>query len=143
VDWWLLEAGPYHKGVQRMMEDLNRLYKEEPALFESDYDYDGFWWIDCGDAENSVLSFVRQNRDRSNQLAVILNLTPVLRSNYRLGLPREGVWKELFNSDCESYGGSNQGNLGQVVATGEPMHNQAQSASITLPPMGIVVFKPA
>jgi 1,4-alpha-glucan branching enzyme len=143
VDWWLLEAGPYHKGIQRMMEDLNRLYKEVPALWESDYDHDGFWWIDCGDAENSVLSFVRQNRDCSSQLAIILNLTPVLRSSYRIGLPRPGVWKERFNSDCESYGGSNQGNLGQVTTTEDPMHNQPQSASITLPPMGIVVFKPA
>jgi 1,4-alpha-glucan branching enzyme len=143
VGWWLLEAGPYHKGLQRMIEDLNRLYQEDPALWESDYDHDGFWWIDCGDAENSVLSFVRQNRDRTNQLAVILNLTPVLRTNYRLGLPRAGVWKEVFNSDFEAYGGSNQGNLGQVVTTEDPMHNQPQSAPITLPPLGVVAFRPA
>ena len=142
VQWWLLEAGPYHQGVQKMMEDLNRLYVQEPALWESDYDYDGFWWIDCSDAESSVLSFVRQNRDRSSQIAVVLNLTPVLRSNYRLGLPKLGPWKEVFNSDCEFYGGSNQGNWGQVIATEDPMHNQQQSAPLTLPPMGIVAFKP-
>jgi 1,4-alpha-glucan branching enzyme len=142
VEWWLLEAGPYHKGVQRMMEDLNRLYREEPALWETDYDYDGFWWIDCGDAENSVLSFMRQSRDHSQRLAVILNLTPVLRDNYRIGLTKAGPWKEVFNSDCESYGGSNQGNLGRVIATEHPMHNQQHSAPITLPPLGIVVFKP-
>ena len=142
IQWWLLEAGPYHKGVQKMMEDLNRLYLQEPALWESDYDYDGFWWIDCSDAESSVLSFVRQNRDRSSQIAVILNLTPVLRSNYRLGLPKPGPWKEVFNSDCEFYGGSNEGNWGQVIATEHPMHNQQQSAPLTLPPMGIVAFKP-
>jgi 1,4-alpha-glucan branching enzyme len=142
VEWWLLEAGPYHQGVQRMMEALNRLYKQESALWETDYDHDGFWWIDCGDAENSVLSFMRQNRDRSSQLAVILNLTPVVRGSYRIGLPRAGVWKEVFNSDCESFGGSNQGNLGQVMATEGPMHNQPFSAPFNLPPLGVVAFKP-
>jgi 1,4-alpha-glucan branching enzyme len=142
VEWWLLEAGPYHKGIQRMMEDLNRLYKQEPALWETDYDHDGFWWIDCGDAENSILSFMRQSRDRSSMIAVILNLTPVVRANYRIGLPKLGIWKEAFNSDCEFYAGSNQGNLGQVVATPDPMHGQPQSAAITLPPLGIVAFKP-
>jgi 1,4-alpha-glucan branching enzyme len=142
VEWWLLEAGPYHAGVQRMMEDLNKLYQSERALWESDYDYDGFYWIDCGDGENSVLSFVRQNRDRSSTLAVILNLTPVVRPNYRIGLPKSGVWKEVFNSDCEIYGGGNQGNMGQIMATDSPMHNQQHSASMTLPPIGMVVFKP-
>ena len=143
VQWWLLEAGPYHAGIQRMLEDLNRLYKQESALWETDYDYDGFWWIDCGDAENSVLSFMRQSKDRSSQLAIILNLTPVVRGNYRIGLPRAGAWKEVFNSDCDIYGGGNQGNLGQVIADGYPMHNQQQSAPINLPPNGVVAFKPA
>ncbi|HTG44777.1 MAG TPA: 1,4-alpha-glucan branching enzyme, partial [Verrucomicrobiae bacterium] len=143
LDWWLLQAGPYHAGVQRMMEELNEVYKRERALWESDYDHDGFYWVDCNDAENSVLSFVRQNRDRSNQVAVILNLTPVLRHGYRIGLPQPGRWDEVFNSDCEAYGGSNQGNLGQVITTGDPMHNHPQSAPITLPPLGVVAFRPA
>ena len=142
VEWWLLEAGPYHAGVQRMIEDLNKLYLREPALFESDYDHEGFYWIDCGDSDNCVLSFVRQNRDGTSRLAIILNLTPVLRSNYRIGLPAEGAWKEVFNSDCEHYAGSNQGNMGQVIATAHPMHNQQQSAPFTLPPMSAIVFKP-
>jgi len=85
---------------------------------------------------------MRQSRDHSQRLAVILNLTPVLRENYRIGLTKAGPWKEVFNSDCESYGGSNQGNLGRVIATEHPMHNQQHSAPITLPPLGIVVFKP-
>src|SRR5207253_2078996 len=92
VEWWLLEAGPYHRGVQRMMEDLNAIYRREAGLWETDYDYEGFFWIDCGDAENSVLSFVRQNRDRTSQIAIILNLTPVLRGGYRIGLPKLGAW---------------------------------------------------
>ncbi len=143
VEWWLLNAGPYHRGVQRMMEDLNRVYRENPGLFEGDYDYEGFYWIDCGDAENSVLSFVRQKKDGSGQVAVILNLTPVVRSGYRIGLPKLGAWKEIFNSDCEIYGGGNQGNMGEVIATEVPMHNQPQSAPITLPPLGVVAFRPA
>jgi 1,4-alpha-glucan branching enzyme len=143
VEWWLLNAGPYHRGVQRMMEDLNRVYREEPGLWQADYDYEGFYWLDCGDAANSVLSFVRQKRDGSGPIAIIFNLTPVLRNDYRIGLPRLGAWKEIFNSDCEIYGGGNQGNLGEVLATEVPMHNQAQSAPITLPPLGVVAFRPA
>jgi 1,4-alpha-glucan branching enzyme len=142
VEWWLLEAGPYHIGLQRMVAALNQLYLAEPALWEGDYDHEGFWWIDCSDAENSVLSFMRQNRDLTRQVAVIVNLTPVVRASYRIGLPKPGPWHELFNSDCESFGGGNQGNLGQVIATELPMHNQPFSAPIHLPPLGVVVFKP-
>src|SRR5436305_7263328 len=83
LDWWLLEAGPYHRGVQRFVEDLNRLYTAEPGLWESDYDLNGFNWIDCADHNNSVLSFGRQNQDHSSQLVVILNLTQVPRSRFR------------------------------------------------------------
>ena len=143
LDWWLLESGPYHSGLQRMMQELNRVYQEQPALWESDYDHEGFYWIDCSDHESCVLSFVRQTRDRRDLVAVILNFTPVLRTDYRLGLPREGVWRELFNSDAANYGGSNQGNLGQVVAEAEPRHNQGFSASLTLPPQSAVALKPA
>lgn len=141
MDWWLLEAGPFHRGLQRMLEDLNRLYRTEPGLWETDYDHEGFYWIDCSDAENSVLSFVRQSRDRKSQVAVIMNLTPVLRAGYRIGLPQRGFWKEVFNSDCEAYGGGNQGNMGEVVAGEVPMHGHPQSASIVLPPLGVVAFR--
>jgi 1,4-alpha-glucan branching enzyme len=126
-----------------MMEDLNKLYQSQPGLWESDYEHEGFYWIDCGDAENSVLSFVRQKRDGSAAIAVIMNLTPVLRSDYRIGLPKLGPWKEIFNTDCDLYGGSNQGNMGQVLATDVPIHNQRQSAPITLPPLAIVAFQAA
>jgi 1,4-alpha-glucan branching enzyme len=142
VEWWLLDAGPYHRGMQRMIEDLNRLYLQEPALWESDHDHEGFYWLDCSDAESSVLSFVRQNKDRSSQLAVILNFTPVVRAPYRIGLPHACVWKEVFNSDAEIYGGTNQGNWGGVTAGNFPFHAQAHSAVVTLPPLGVVVFKP-
>ncbi len=91
LDWWLLDAGPFHRGTQKFLEDLNHLYKNSPALWQADYDGAGFQWIDCTDRENSVLSFLRQTTDGKNQTVVILNLTPVPRPNYRIGLPRRQV----------------------------------------------------
>ncbi len=140
LDWWLLEQGPYHPGLQRFVEDLNKFYRKEEALWDGDYDLKGFYWIDCSDADNSVLSFVRQNVDCTRQVAVIMNLTPVLRSNYRVGLPKPGLWKEVLNSDAGIYGGSNCGNLGGVTATEHKWHNQEFSAEICLPPLGVVAF---
>ena len=141
LDWWLLNEGPYHRGTQKFIEDLNRLYQAEPALWETDYDMEGFYWMDCSDHEHSVLSFVRQSADRKSLLLIVLNLTPVLRHSYRIGLPESGFWKEALNSDASAYGGSNQGNLGGVHAEPQRMHNQPFSASLTLPPMSLVVFK--
>ncbi len=140
LDWWLLDQGPYHRGLQRFVEDLNKFYKHEPALWDGDYDLKGFYWIDCSDADNSVLSFVRQNVDCTRQIAVIMNLTPVLRPNYRVGLPKEGFWKEVLNSDASYYGGSNCGNLGGVTAHEHNWHNQSFSAEICLPPLSVVAF---
>jgi 1,4-alpha-glucan branching enzyme len=142
VDWRLLDEGPYHRGLQRLVRDLNRLYQDEPALWEADYDFGGFFWIDCGDADNSVLSFVRQNKDGSRRLTAILNLTPVLRENYRVGLPQGGLWREAFNSDSGFYGGSNQGNYGGVYAHDYQTHHQPFSAVFTLPPLSVIAFRP-
>jgi 1,4-alpha-glucan branching enzyme len=142
LDWWLLDAGPFHRGLQKFVEDLNKLYAATPALWQSDYDQGGFNWIDCADRENSVLSFLRQTTDGANQLAVILNLTPVPRQKYRVGLPRAGKWREVLNSDAGIYAGSNQGNLGGVTAENIPCHNQQQSAEFCLPPMSAIVFQP-
>jgi len=142
LDWGLLEAGPYHCGLRRFVEDLNRLYREEPALWESDYDHAGFRWIDCSDRENSVLAFARQERPRAGELVVILNLTPVPRHRYRVGLPRRGRWREVLNSDAEIYGGSNTGNLGGVQTEDIEWQHQPCSAEFTLPPMSAIVFKP-
>jgi len=142
LDWWLLEQGPYHRGVQRLVRDLNNLYRNEPALWEADYDGHGFSWIDCGDADNSVLSFVRQNGDSQRRLVVILNLTPVLRHNYRVGLPHGGFWREVLNTDSGFYGGSNQGNFGGVHAGEYQTHRQPFSAIFTLPPLSVLAFRP-
>ena len=142
LDWWLLEAGPYHRAVQRFVEDLNKLYLAEPGLWQGDFDLNGFSWIDCSDHEGSVLSFLRQDSERRNEVVVIANLTPVPRFGYRIGLPRAGKWREAINSDAGIYGGSNVGNLGGVIAEQSKWHNQSHSAEFTLPPLSIIAFKP-
>jgi 1,4-alpha-glucan branching enzyme len=141
LDWWLLEAGPYHRGLQRFIEDLNRFYQNSPALWQADYDHAGFQWIDCTDRDNSVLSFLRQTTDGKNQTVVILNLTPVPRDKYRIGLPKGGHWKEIINSDAAIYAGSNRGNAGGVTAEAVGCHGQPQSAEFVLPPLSLVVFQ--
>jgi 1,4-alpha-glucan branching enzyme len=142
LDWHLLEYAA-HAGVQRWVEDLNRLYRSEPALYERDCDGAGFAWIDCNDAEQSVLSFLRQGRMEKDTIAVVCNFTPVPRLNYQIGVPQSGFWKELLNSDAEGYGGSHQGNLGGVEAVPVSVHGHYHSLTITLPPLGIVFFKRA
>jgi 1,4-alpha-glucan branching enzyme len=142
IDWWLLDAGPYHRGLQRFVQDLNRLYAAVPALWQSDYDLGGFHWIDCSDQESSVLAFARQTPGRTSELAVILNLTPVTRHQYRVGLPRPGKWREVLNSDGAVYGGGNVGNLGGVISEDFNWHNQSYSAPLTLPPLGVIALQP-
>jgi 1,4-alpha-glucan branching enzyme len=142
VNWELLEAGPYHRGLQQFVADINQLYRNEPALWEGDYDWEGFFWIDCTDHEQSVFSFIRQALNGSSQLLAVLNLTPVARYPYRIGLPRTGYWKEVLNSDAGTYGGSNQGNLGGVEAEPHPVHQQPCSGVFNLPPLSVSVFKP-
>jgi 1,4-alpha-glucan branching enzyme len=141
LDWRLLEQGPYHAGTQRFVRDLNALYQREPALWEADYDLEGFYWMDCADHENSVLSFVRQRKDGSSPLLAVLNLTPVRRDSYRVGVPHGGWWQEALNSDAAAYGGSNCGNAGGVAADAAPCHNQPHSLLLTLPPASVSVFK--
>ena len=140
VDWWLLEAGPYHVGVQRFLRDLNGLYRKYAAFWEGDHDPRGFQWIDCADHENSVLSFLRRPLNPGREFVIVLNLTPVVRKNYRVGLPRGGYWTEVLNTDATVYGGSNQGNAGGVHAESVPAHQQQFSARLALPPLGVVVL---
>lgn len=142
VDWWLLDAGSYHAGLQRFTQDLNRLYASEPALWEKDHDHDGFAWIDCSDTKNSVLSFLRFGSEGRSPIAVVMNLTPVVRYGYCLGLPVPGKWIEVLNSDAGIYGGSNVGNMGGVSTYAESCHGRACSAAFTLPPLSILAFKP-
>ncbi|MBL9139622.1 MAG: 1,4-alpha-glucan branching protein GlgB [Verrucomicrobiales bacterium] len=141
LDWWLLGQGPYHAGVLRLVGDLNALYKEHPPLWEADFDPVGFRWVDCSDHQQSVLSFLRFRADGTDPMLVILNLTPVLRNGYRVGVPLDGRWIEVLNTDAETYGGSNQGNLGGIESEPIPCHGQPHSAAFTLPPMSAVVFE--
>jgi 1,4-alpha-glucan branching enzyme len=141
VAWWLLGQGPYHAGLQRFVADLNGLYARESAFWQADHDPAGFYWIDCSDQDSSVIAFVRQDQGLYSRLAIVLNLTPVLRPAYRVGLPAPGRWSEVLNSDAGIYGGSNQGNLGGVQAEEHRWHNQDWSADVCLPPMSVVVLK--
>ena len=141
LDWWLLQAGPHHAGTQKFVEDLNRLYKRSPALWQADYEGAGFQWIDCSDRDNSVLSFLRQTADGKNQTVVILNLTPLPRPGYRLGVPKAGQWKEVLNSDAAIYAGSNHGNAGGVTSQPHPSHGHQHSAEFFLPPLSVTVFQ--
>jgi 1,4-alpha-glucan branching enzyme len=141
LDWWLLEAGPYHLGLQRFVQDLNKLYQAEQSLWQSDFDYQGFSWIDSSDHEKSILSFIRRSSQPASEVVVILNLTPVPRYHYRIGLPRPGKWLEVLNSDAEIYGGSNVGNLGGVTAESHKCHNQGWSAEFTLPPLSVMALR--
>ena len=129
-----------HVGVQKWVEDLNRLYRKEPALWEADFDAHGFFWVDCQDVEASVISFVRQNTDCSRQVLAVLNLAPVSHQNYRIGLPRDGWWREALNSDAKIYGGGNSGNSGGIHADGIPWHSQPFSSEFELPPLTCLVF---
>ena len=141
ISWELLDNGVKHVGVQRWVEDLNRLYREEPALWEADFDAHGFFWVDCQNREASVISFVRQSADCSRQVLVVLNLAAMSHRNYRIGLPREGWWREALNSDAKIYGGGNCGNGGGRHAEDIPWHNQPFSCEFLLPPLACLIFQ--
>ena len=141
LDWGLLEY-PEHATFQTMVKELNWLYRREPALFEVDNSYSGFEWIDLQDSESSVISFVRFARNREDFLVFACNFTPVPRDGYRIGVPRAGRYRELFNTDSELFGGSNKGSGGAVVAEDIPCHGRPASVTISLPPLAVVAFKP-
>jgi 1,4-alpha-glucan branching enzyme len=140
LDWHLLQFEP-HRGVQRWVKDLNRLHREERALHELDSDPEGFAWIDLSDWENSIISYLRKGRSSEDTVLIVCNFTPVSRSNYRIGVPVKGFWRELLNSDVKDYGGSGQGNMGGAAASPIPYHGQDYSLSLTIPPLGIVILK--
>ncbi|MCL7936877.1 MAG: 1,4-alpha-glucan branching protein GlgB [marine benthic group bacterium] len=137
LDWQLLDEAP-HAGVMRWLGDLNRLYREEPALYELDCDPTGFEWIAPDDNEQSVISFLRRSRDGQRSVLVICNFSPVPRAEYQVGVPVGGMWEELLCSDAEHYGGSGWGNLGGVEAERSAFHGRPWSLSVALPPLGAV-----
>jgi len=139
VPWHLLDYDE-HKGVQNVIRDLNRLYTSEPALNELDHEAGGFEWIDHEDSENSLFSFLRRSRDGETIIAIV-NATPVLHKGYRLGVPDGGFYEEIFNSDAEIYGGSNQGSGGGIPTQQQEAHGKPHSIEITIPPLGTVFLK--
>ena len=138
LDWHLLDYLP-HAMLQRWVEDLNRTYRDIPALHELDTSPDGFEWIDCCDSENGVIALIRRAKSKpEEQVVVALNFTPVPRHNYMVGVPAGGRWREVLNSDAPIYGGSGQGNMGAADASPIPLHGRRWSVNLTLPPLGAV-----
>ena len=140
LEWYVLEHGN-HRGMQRWVKDLNAMYRAEPALFVDDYSPAGFEWIDAGDAAASVFSLLRKGGGRP--VLAVLNLTPVARPRYRIGVPHGGPWEILLNSDDGNYWGSGAGSTGAVEAVDIPMHGRSQSLSLNLPPLGIIFAAPS
>jgi len=142
LDWHLLEFEP-HRGLQRFVKDLNHIYRTEPSLYEVDFDYRGFEWIDFHDVEGSIVSFIRRAKDRRDFTLFVCNFTPVARHNYRIGVPEPGFYRELLNSDSAFYWGGNTGNGGGVYSEEIPFHMRPCSINITLPPLSVLIFKVA
>lgn len=139
---WELLQWETHQGVQRLVADLNRLYRSEPALYERDFSGEGFEWIDCHNYNDSVLAYIRKASDPSNFLVICANFTPVVRHGYRVGVPRGGFYREILNTDSMYYGGSNVGNFPGVLASEPGEHLRPYSLTIDLPPLAVVIFKP-
>jgi 1,4-alpha-glucan branching enzyme len=139
LDWQCLD-NPMHKGVQRLVRDLNRLYRATPALYRLDCDPEGFSWIDAANGGESVLSYLRRGRDPNELAVIVCNFTPVPRHDYRIGVPRPGRYVERMNTDAADYGGSGIGNTGAVQAEPHPMHGHAYSLRLQLPPLAALIF---
>ena len=140
LEWHLLQYLP-HSGLQQWVSDLNRFYRNQPALYQLDFEQAGFEWIDCNDVEHSVVSLIRKARSTNDIVLAVCNFTPMTHFSYRVGVPQPGFWSELLNSDSKEYGGSGQGNLGGVEAAPIPLHGRPYSLTINLPPLATVFFK--
>ena len=140
VDWILLDFDT-HRGVQQLVSDLNKTVNENPALHQLDFDGDGFEWVDCMNADDSTLVYLRKGMDGAPPVLVCCNFTPVSREGYRIGVPHAGHWKEIFNSDSEAYGGSNFGNYPGCDTTGQGEHGRPDSILANLPPLGVSMFR--
>lgn len=138
---WHETLSPAHHGIQRILQDLNRLYKEQPALYEHNFSGEGFDWIDLNDATNSVISWIRSGNDPEDDLMFVANFTPMCRENYRVGAPRMGYYQQLFNSDDARYWGSNCSNEADLETAPIPRHRRSHSLSLILPPLGLIVLK--
>jgi 1,4-alpha-glucan branching enzyme len=140
LDWHLLQYN-VHQGSQRLVADLNRFYRSERALYEYQFEARGFSWIDYTDQENSVMVFQRQADTKEELIIVVCNFTPVVRPHYRIGVPYRGTWREVLNTDHVQYAGSGVLNEGPVMTSPVKFHGRDNSISLTLPPLGISIWK--
>jgi 1,4-alpha-glucan branching enzyme len=140
LEWWVADL-PEHAGVKRLMSDLNRVYVREPSLHQLDFSADGFEWIDVNNGDQSVLAFLRKSAGGGAPILVVCNFTPVPRSNYMVGVPARGIWRELINTDAREYGGSGGGNLGGVESVPVGAHGRVESINLALPPLATVMLR--
>ena len=142
LDWHLLDY-PRHRGVQKWVKDLNMAYRTERALHEIDFSWEGFEWIDFGDWQQSVISFIRKGKNPEDTILVVYNFMPAERHDYRIGVPCGGYWKEILNSNANEYGGTGLGNSMGVNAESIPYHKRGFSLNLKLPPLTALFFKRA
>jgi 1,4-alpha-glucan branching enzyme len=140
LDWHVMQYSQ-HRGIQLLVGDLNAVMSREPALHQLDFEWSGFEWIDHGDWQSSILSFIRKGSSPKDTILAVCNFTPVVRHHYRVGAPAGGYWQEILNSDAQNYGGVNIGNFGGAEAQNIPWHGREFSLSLTLPPLGVVYLK--
>jgi 1,4-alpha-glucan branching enzyme len=140
LEWWLLDHAP-HRGMQDLVKALNNMYKTQPALYDKQFSPEGFEWIDTSDRENSIVVYARKGNEKKEQLIVILNLTPVPRPDYRIGVPLAGIWTEVLNSDDKAFYGSGKVNQSAIITEEIAWHGKAYSICLTIPPLGAVVLK--
>jgi 1,4-alpha-glucan branching enzyme len=140
LEWWVSDL-PWHSGVKRLMSDLNRVYRSEPALYKLDFSPDGFEWIDVNNSEMSVIAFLRKSGGHGAPLLIVCNFTPVPRPNFLIGVPRRGLWREIINTDARDYGGSGWGNLGAVESVPIGSHGRLESVNLNLPPLAVLIFR--
>jgi 1,4-alpha-glucan branching enzyme len=140
LDWHLLDQDDKHRRLQDLVRELNELYRNEPALHEVEYSWEGFYWIDLHDSQHSILSYGRRARDGGDTILVICNFTPVVRPGYRLGVPEPGVYEEIMNTDAHEYGGSHVINQPRESSP-TPWQDHPHSIVLTLPPLATVYWK--
>jgi len=139
IQWNLLDYES-HRGIQRLVKDLNKILKENPPLYELDCSPEGFEWVDFHDWEKSIISFIRKDSG-GNKVLVVCNFTPVPRYNYRIGVPEGGLWKEILNTDAKEYWGSGMGNMGGKKADPVPFHGRPYSLELVIPPLAVIYMK--
>ena len=140
LDWHLMQYDR-HQQLQRLVHDLNKVYKSEPALYTFDFDSRGFEGIDASDWQNSILSFIRKGPSWEDTILAVCNFTPMTHKNYRIGVPHPGFWKEILNSNANGYGGSGHGNAGGLWSQPISFQGRNHSLNVTIPPLGVVYFK--